>query len=386
MRKERNTFIQTVKEDKRDYVESEIGDAKSDDFFPQVKVKRWDNEVNLSIRYKHKGEGKETVEEKDGKVIWKKGKEEARFYEIDGAHEFEIILDEKPESNVVEFTIQTKGLDFFYQGEPTEADIALGMERPENVIGSYAVYSSQKKINYTHGKNYGVGKICHIYRPKIIDANENWVWADLTIDEKRGIMKIDIPQEFLDSAAYPVIVDPTIGYDSVGASTYLFGDESAAVCTVYNSHTATTGDILRGIKFYAEEAFAAEPVAVSLYRVESNIPTSKFGTGGSINVNDSEQWWDVSGMSDAMTGGHIYGVAYGGWDGNATAGEEHTRVWGDSSSGSNTSRRDITEQSLPATWNHEGYYSNLFSLYAYFEAAPIDINYSYNIFIDKGKL
>jgi len=88
--------------------------------------------------------------------------------------------------------------------------------RPENVIGSYAVYTKEKKINWKGGKLYRTGKVGHIYRPKIIDKNGKWVWGELNI--KDSILTITIPNKFLNEATYPVIVDPTFGYDTVGGT------------------------------------------------------------------------------------------------------------------------------------------------------------------------
>lgn len=130
--------------------------------------------------------------------------------------EFEVILNEKPDTNVFEFSIQTKDVDFFYQGELTEEEIAAGCFRPASVIGSYAVYFSDRGRG---GSKYTTGKVGHIFRPKIIDANGEWVWGELSVDVERGILSITAPQDFLDKKAYPMIVDPTIGYQVQGAST-----------------------------------------------------------------------------------------------------------------------------------------------------------------------
>jgi hypothetical protein len=46
-----NTYSTKPKDDPKDRIEVEIGDSKQvSDFLPQVKVMRWDNEVNLSLR------------------------------------------------------------------------------------------------------------------------------------------------------------------------------------------------------------------------------------------------------------------------------------------------------------------------------------------------
>ena len=101
------------------FAETEIGDIKQSDFHPQVKVKRWDNEVNFSVRLVHEEKSPRVVTTDDGKIQWLGEKVEAHFYDLglqeEGGYEFEIVLKEPPKSNLISLTIQTKGLDFFYQ-------------------------------------------------------------------------------------------------------------------------------------------------------------------------------------------------------------------------------------------------------------------------------
>lgn len=47
---ENDTFSCIVKDSDADRLVVEIGDSKQIDFKPQVKIMRWDNEVNFSMR------------------------------------------------------------------------------------------------------------------------------------------------------------------------------------------------------------------------------------------------------------------------------------------------------------------------------------------------
>jgi len=104
-------------------------------------------------------------------------------------------------------------LNFYYQPELTPEEIAEGAQRPENVVGSYAVYHASKANN-----QYKAGKAFHIYRPKIIDADGVEIWGELNVDTQTGKLTVTIPQDFLDKAKYPILVDPTFGYTTLGAS------------------------------------------------------------------------------------------------------------------------------------------------------------------------
>jgi hypothetical protein len=222
-----NTFIQEKKSNPKDRIEVEIGDSKTpDSFLPQVKVMRWDNEVNASFRYVDTELGEAQIRT-EGKVIkYVKPKTEFRAYDLDpkegledGGLEIELLLKEKPDTNKFEFTLQTKGLDFFYQPELTQKEIDEGGSRPDDVAGSYAVYHKTKGgMNRADGMEYKAGKAFHIYRPFAYDANGDGIYADLNVDVEAGILTVTVDQKFLDNAVYPVVVDPTFGYTTNGGS------------------------------------------------------------------------------------------------------------------------------------------------------------------------
>jgi len=222
-----NTYFATPKDNLRDLIEVEIGDSKQPDkFYPQVKICRWGNkdgtnECNVSIRLVSDDLKDKKPKLEDGKIKVKGYKTEAHFYEItegEGATEFEIVLKEKPDTNILTFTLEDKDVSYLYQPALTQEEIDEGAERPENVEGSYAVYAKTPKINWTGGKEYKVGKVGHIYRPKIIDAEGKEVWGELHIENK--VLTVTIPQDFLDSAVYPIrhAAGLTFGYTGAGGS------------------------------------------------------------------------------------------------------------------------------------------------------------------------
>jgi uncharacterized protein DUF2341 len=225
----KNTFTREVKDNPKDKIEVEVGDIdNSNSFIPKVKLKRWDDEVNLSVSLIDNDTSDPVVSTDKEKIKWTKDKREVNFYEIEpstefpkGGYEFEITLKEKPDTNKVEFNLETKGLRFLYQPELTQSEIDRGAKRPENIINSYAVYYENVPKNFIDEKEYKSGKAFHIYRPKIVDANNNWVWGVLNVDETNGLLTVTIPQEFLDNATYPIThaAGLTIGYDSVGGTT-----------------------------------------------------------------------------------------------------------------------------------------------------------------------
>jgi hypothetical protein len=201
---------------------------------PKLKMYRWGKECFIKIWLKSPkvSSSKKVVLLKGGRVTWLAEDAEFHFYPLNptsqyelGGVEFEVILKKRPPSNKLVFRIETENLKFYYQPPLTPQEIDAGALRPDNVVGSYAVYHEiQDKFFKTEGEaeKYKTGKAFHIYRPKVTDANGNSVWANLDIDEAKGLLIVTIPEDFLDKAVYPVSVDPTFGYTVKGGSSKLY--------------------------------------------------------------------------------------------------------------------------------------------------------------------
>lgn len=270
----------------------ELGDSKSaENFEPQVKLKAWDNECNFSMRLVVDEQLKQSaVVTKDGDFIkWTSDDTEAHFYALgatelneNGAYEFAVLIKEKPASNIINFTLNIpKNLEFYYQGELTETEINFGATRPENIVGSYAVYHSSKKDN-----QYKTGKAFHIYRPEAIDANNNKSWCALNIDPEKQIATITIPQEWLDNAAYPILIDPEFGYTSAGGTGIAVSPNM-----IYTHGDTYMGAVSTGVSMsvYAAKGAADANVQMALYRTNATKVTN--GSTPSVLVNNTARWW-----------------------------------------------------------------------------------------------
>lgn len=204
-----------------------IGNPKNKDKAePVIDLGIFEDEDTLTIRSEKnfdssKLEADELIFEKQGEKFYYKKHDENTL-------KFGVILAEKPASNV--FSLKIDGWeDFNFCFQPPLANEDLDgstwqinerggiSRRPSDVNGSYAVYHRMKRDHIIGQKNYATGKAFHIYRPKFIDANGNWAWADLHIEN--GDYIVTVSQSFLDTAVYPVKANDTLGYTTVGAST-----------------------------------------------------------------------------------------------------------------------------------------------------------------------
>jgi len=309
-----NTLSKTQIADTSRLGQIEIGDSKQPSFFPQFKTMHWDNECNFSARLVDDLTG--TVSYQGNKIVYSKPDLVANFYtqtgDEDGQFEFEIILKQKPSSNIIQFTIQSKGFDFFFQPPLTSDEITEGANRPDNVVGSYAVYHSTKTNNLVGGKAYRTGKAFHIYRPQLTDAKGNQVWADLNIDSLNGLMTITIPQSFLDSAVYPVTVDPTFGYTTHGGTALAYQTNGNVMfCSIVGSYVASTGDTITNYSVWGKNFDSNNGnLAFAAYSVVSGVVTNQLANKIDIATNSTtDQLWTSTNFSQSPVAGTQYGVA-----------------------------------------------------------------------------
>ncbi|MFC1648431.1 LamG-like jellyroll fold domain-containing protein [Nanoarchaeota archaeon] len=233
---EKSSFAQKAKEvckgnscNNQDVFVNGIGGVESEVYEDgKVKLSKWDDafiEIEKpNIVKSQNTTGKKAKNQDKNKIRYETEEVILDYYikevsQTEEGFEYEIILKSLPTTNVIELEINTTNLKFYYQ-PPLNIDVnnascnatnCEGRYRPIDVVGSYAVYHASKKDN-----EYTTGKAFHIYRPLVIDANNNTIWGDLNITD--GKLKITIDQDWLDNAAYPVVVDPTFGYTTIGGS------------------------------------------------------------------------------------------------------------------------------------------------------------------------
>jgi len=278
-----------------------VGDEKQEKFYPRMKIKKWENEVNLSVGVIDDEPEKGVIENIEDHIAWKKGDIEAHFYPREDLYaeddkrgfEFEVHLKSKPQTNVIQLSIETKGLNFFYQPPLTSEEKLQGASRPESVEGSYAVYHKTEAGDKRAigGKHYAAGKAFHIYRPIAHDADGKQVYCDIKINEEKGILSITVPQEFIDKAIYPLIVDPTFGYTTVGGSNVSGGIQGYIdVCTFPSGGAGT----VTSMDMYVYNG--TQNLQLGIYN-EASTNAALIGHSGNIAGSSSAAW-----VSGAVSG------------------------------------------------------------------------------------
>lgn len=231
-----------------------------------------------------------------------------------------VTLKEKPASNVWSLRI-SDGNEFEYRYQAPYAELVEPGDRieyltidgvefirrvqpngryvqhPLNAEGSYAVYHNTKRDHIAGQKNYKAGKVLHSYRPKATDADGKFVWCDIEI--KNGIYTRTIPQDFLDNAVYPVIINDTFGHTDKGANGF----------TMYNDYIEAAGPFspasngtVTQISIYT--AGTTRPITLGIWADSSGNP-------GNILADSAEgsshtDGWTTLNVSQVVVGGVDY--------------------------------------------------------------------------------
>lgn len=177
--------------------DTEIGDAEQPDFYPQIKLKRWGNEANFSMRLDMPNFTFNELRSETDTIVWRRGPIGIRFrLSENGEFDFSIILHSQPLTNEFIFTLTTKDARLYLQPLLTQVEINAGKQRPPRVVNSIAIYSSKRN------NKYKIGKIAHLFRPQMTDTLGNQTWGRWEIVDATTI-KIVLPQPQINAAIYP---------------------------------------------------------------------------------------------------------------------------------------------------------------------------------------
>jgi hypothetical protein len=257
---------------------------RPDRYEAHVEFGAFDGEISLKIAYPD-------VFNTDSSLISDKmtiasGAESVNLYEVgDDGLEFEIVLASVPAKNVWTFNLSGHDdFNFSYQDTLENdwnnfakdsgrfADLADYLDntiRPDHIVGSYAVFHKSKSGHVIGQTDYGTGKLMHIYRPKAVDDLSREIWAELNIID--GAMTITVDRAWLDSALYPVTIDPYFGYNTVGGSQQSWG---GYLPYMPGTSAAGAGNTLTSISVYCYSDADQDPMYTALYS-DSTGPNAK---------------------------------------------------------------------------------------------------------------
>ncbi len=341
-----------------------VVEAKPEIKKPERSYEKWGSSITMGVPLNAEA----PKVDKKGETVWDYGDKDVSVYDLgpsdeyeNGGFEMDVVLKSKPATNDIHFTIEGADYNFFYQpaldeehngdslsedakvlkaalvqrilgGEsiedivkslPKEEKYIVGEvdhctetdcynifgtvidHRPENVVGSYAVYSKTKKNHEIGKENYRAGKVAHIYRPKIIDANGNWVWGDMKMQGNQLV--VTVPQDFLDNGAYPITVDPALGYNTDPQSSTVV--TQSQILGMYYSSSVTMpedGTAQSVWVWWAAGDFDVSNAKMGIYTF-TTLPDSYIDTTAEMtSFPGTAGWLEFTGASASLTSGVSY--------------------------------------------------------------------------------
>lgn len=294
---------------------------------PKITLEKWNGEVSLgitSLDLPSDTIGSRPLLSKN--VEWQSGDIKMEAVPLDpttgmenGGMEINLILNSHPALNTFTFQLQNwENLDFEYQPplwqeaglkEPTkdctdtDCPMAGGVaHRPENIVDSFAVYYKDHKDHIEGETNYANGKAYQIYRSQVSDSSGQLTWATLTY--ANGVLSLTVPQDFLDTAVYPVKVDPTFGNTVAGGTIQCVGSDELE--TVKFTSPAGGGNIT-SLSYSAGTGCGSSFTAGNaIYSDSASAPTNLLAQdSGNVTVNATQQYWTTN-VAYTFTGSTPY--------------------------------------------------------------------------------
>ena len=345
-------------------IETEVSDVNdtTGKFYPILRHLWFKGRCGFSLRLKEvsPGSGKDSVLANGIIAYAATANHTVLFYPLpsgrlreEGGFEMLSKFKAEPPSNVIRYALWSQNVTFALNDTSLiPANIKTHSHFADSLIGSYAVYADRSG-NFLGGNNYMTGKLCQIPLPYIISATGAKAFCQIFIDTVGDSATVTMPQSFIDTCSYPIIVDPTFGYTSGGAFAYT-NNAGVQTGSTSSTHTAGAAEKITGFSIYADDAFG-NTIDMAAYTIVSAAPVTRLAAAVTATISSSTAWYSVSSLNQSMTNGTTYGVAFGNMA-NAT------NIYYDSPGG--TARYDNTDVNLPATWTNNGVFNENWSVYA----------------------
>jgi len=264
------------------------------------------------------------------------------YIDKNGHFKWDKLFNSCPDSMQVRFKVKKSlGIRFVYQDTlendyrndpewkklyPTLEDFLKSKTRPENIVGSYAVYCDKQNDYYKllHEKadifniqlaaayphKYKVddqsrfyellesnktGKLMHLPCPFVVhEATGKREWAGMVyeeIDDTTGLLIITMPEKFMREADYSlgnVRLDPELGYHTAGAS----WDGPATGYALYGNYTnqATEDGTAQHVYGYFRYQTSSQDTSLGYYNSEASLPHT-FIDSGNVTVDSATGDW-----------------------------------------------------------------------------------------------
>ncbi|MEW5923765.1 MAG: hypothetical protein AB1746_07245 [Candidatus Zixiibacteriota bacterium] len=292
------------------------GDSLAAYFSPTLEINAWEKECSFNINlvpldYESITSASRSMVDNKARIdcVANDNMIISLFQLADGSLEWQMQFDNIPKSNTLKFSFDSRNLRFFYQ----DSALFTGDQKvsgPDWAQGSYAVYHADRRNNYrlfhsgdTLTYSYMTGKAFHIRRPIVYDNRGESAWCRIDIDTLAGIMTLEIPESFLNNAAYPIVVDPTFGKTSAGAWNLTFVNYRHTVLWNVGQAETGQGEITGGFVYCDVIGNLEEALQVKVHSYSKGGDlngTRLHSSSATTDITDTSVHWQECAMSGAL--------------------------------------------------------------------------------------
>ncbi len=218
-------------------------------------------------------------------------------------------------------------------------------------------------IQQTQFQDYKTGKIGNAKRVKLIAADGKEAWADQNWFPDTNEHKLLLPKSWLDNAVYPVVVDPTFGYQTIGGSNWSLNNLG---CGSGNDYTPTDGNgTIDKLTIYTDAGTNAN-VTGQLYSQHPDFDKITNGQTDEYNFTDASAGWrDIvySGTKPSVVDSTPYTLA--GWSDQDLGwfGRYDSTTSGNRLISYNSGTYNTFPDPLVPTNNYDGYSMSIYATY-----------------------
>lgn len=234
-----------------------------------------------------------------------------------GASEFEIVLGSRPPADILHVPFELDNITAIFQPQLTPADVTPlemslpGFGRPDHIVNSYALRATSRNgvmNTSTESDKYQTGKVGHLERAFLVDANGTRFWVDYILDLNFNEILFMIPP----ASVFPVTIGPTFGYTTIGGTGGSANQPNAGYATPASSGTLTS------ITVYTPDAATGWNIAAALYSDNAgDIDAKLVEDSGNTAKSGGADWYTVNMNSYSLVGSTQYWVTHW-WDATHT--------------------------------------------------------------------
>lgn len=151
-------------------------------------------------------------------------------------------------------------------------------------------------VNIEGGQKYDWGLFGWIFKPRIIDSKGKWTWGKIEINEDETLKTVTIPQEFLDTATYPVYhaAGDIFGNNGTGGSSTICDTSNGSIGWEASTPSGVGGSSATSMSWYLSSTTSANAKYALYSDSGADAPNSLLANGAAAVGVQAFTWTTIN--------------------------------------------------------------------------------------------